>query len=242
MAEAIIIGGFGSSPEQMHFLAERMTNHLGMDTIGINFREASQHKKRLASFVAGKTVVTHSGGLKPLANAVKAYNSMPERLTAIAPPVPEQIRKLLWRGAMIGLGLNGMPDFELERKVGAGDELTHHALANFGRIPSLSSFNAMNEVADLQRRGVETTIAFMEHDGLFDTSTESIACAVERVRQLGSRVVSIGGGHCRFTHDPLGTMSEIEQDDGFRDEGNWTREQTPQGVRHHLPTAMAGAL
>lgn len=208
MAEIVVVGGFGSSPDQMNFIARTIGDYLGQSATGICFRQASQEHSRLADLIDGSSIMTHSGGIKPVIDAIERHLVMPAEVTTVAPPVREQIPRLLVRGAMISLGLREKND-ELEKKFNSTDELVHHAVANFLRIPSLSQFNSVAEVAHLQQEGVDTTVALMGQDGLFNYQVRPVELSVARVRHLGGAVLSIPGSHCRFTHDPVGVLDEI---------------------------------
>jgi len=209
MAEVIVIGGFGSSPEQMNNIAHRIGEQLGRAALGINFRSAVRNIERTADLIHGRTVITHSGGAKPVVDSFEHYGAEPGRLIAVAPPVPEQIRKLLWRGAMIGRGIGETEQEQLEEKFTATEELVHHPIANFGRIYGLGHFAAIAEIARMRQGGIPATVGLMSHDGLFDMSTAPVEHSIARARQIGVNVVNIFGRHCRFSADPAGVMQEI---------------------------------
>lgn len=209
MAEVIVVGGFGSSPEQMKSIAHRIGEHLGRAACGINFRMATTNRERLADTIHGSTVITHSGGVKAVVDSFEHHGAHPDRLIAIAPPVPEQVRKLLWRGALIQLGVKQAVQGQLVEKFTATDELIHHPMANFGRIPALGHFSAIAEITRMQQGGTEATVALMNQDGLFNMQTSPVERSIDRARRMGVEIVNVYGRHCRFSHDPAGVLQEI---------------------------------
>src|SRR3982751_3288296 len=110
MAEIVIVGGFASSPEQMNHVAHLISDHLGASATGICFRQASQESTRLADLIDGADIITHSGGIKPVIDTIEKHLVMPSDVTTIAPPVREQMPRLLMRGALIHAGLRGTGD------------------------------------------------------------------------------------------------------------------------------------
>lgn len=211
MAEVIVVGGFGSGPEQMKSIAHRIGEHLGKTAFGINFRMATRNSERLADIVDGNTVVTHSGGAKAVVDSFEHYGAHPDRLVAVAPPVPEQIPKLLWRGALINLGVKQEILEQLEEKFTSTSELINHPLANFGRIPALGHFAAIAEITRMQQAGTDATVALMSQDTLFDMSTRPVELSIERAQRMGVNVVNIYGRHCRFSDDPVGVLEGIRR-------------------------------
>ena len=195
MAEKLVIGGFASTKKQIQTVATTLSEHLGVDVEGLNFREArAKHR----AFFDGRSIITHSGGMLPISG------SEPDTVIAVAPPVPESVSKLLWRGWLMGRKLNHL-ELAVKKYCDTSQyEALRHPKTHFGCLPEISHFNAFTSAQQLAARGVKTTIALMRKDGIFHYPDQSIE------RQEGNyKAVVIDGEHVDFTHRPIETLGAI---------------------------------
>lgn len=201
MKQKIVVGGFASDTKQIEHVALVMSEHYDEDVIGLNFRKAMQTSR---AFFDDCDVITHSAGM------LAVMGSIPERLTAIAPPVPESIYKLMWRGFVLGRKFSLHSENQLKEQEGnAVEELLRHARANFSALPTISHFDAFQDARWYQTHNVPTTVALMENDGLFRLQTPVVQAAMAHARRMNVRIVTTPGEHVRFTHDPVGVLSSI---------------------------------
>lgn len=231
MKELVLQGGFGSSPEQMRSLSRIIGKYIGCRAVGVCYREANQRLDEYADLIEGKTVLTHSGGLQPVWKAIEQYQAEPKQLIALAPPFPEQVRHLLWRGALIGLSTSEAQE-QFEEKVCNNTELLRHPMANFGRIRSLGQFDSIEKLIQLKERGIETiTLALMERDGLFDYTSSRVREQIDNATETGVKVVAVPGTHCRLSDEPLAVIEAINSNIPF----NSTLEPKSQRARIPMP-------
>ena len=214
MTEVVFVGGFASSPEQMHDVASRGGAYLGRAATGVCFRESLQQSERFAELIDGRDVITHSGGMYAVHRAVE-YGAQPNRLTSIAVPVPEQVRFLLWRGAAIQTGITDDVEPQLRQKIEGPSEIRKHFIGNFRYVAPLGHFDAIERAGDFTEQGIPTTVGLMGRDGMFDYSTASVAGSIQHAREAGAKVLELEGAHCRFTHQTAGMLNELESAPDF---------------------------
>lgn len=200
MKQKVVVGGFASDKKQIEKVSLTLSEHFDEDVIGLNFREARQTRR---AFFDGRDVITHSAGMMAI------LGSIPKSVIAVAPPIPEPLYKLLWRGAVLGRKLRLGSRNDGEPSSSCLDELVHHARSNFGALPDISSFDALQEARWYQFHNVPTTVVLMNNDSLFRLHTPAICEAVERAQRMNVRVVTSPGEHVRFTHDPVGVLGSM---------------------------------
>lgn len=194
----VVVGGFASDIHQVHTVCEKLSDYYNEEVVGMNFREARQYPKRLADFISEKEVITHSAGFVAVQSALREWSAKPLSITAIAPPIPESIGHLIWRG--FRMGSSGVTD----RLSSLRDELVFHAKGNFGALPLISRFNALDAAVWDVDHDIDTTVAVMSQDKLFP----SVRYA-DDVMGRNLRVIGLHGEHLRFSHEPVDVMSEI---------------------------------
>lgn len=170
MAEVTLIGGFASSHERYTEYAQIVGEHRQKPTRGYGFREASTHLEEIANTIDRQEVITHSGGLLVVHDAMKRFDVQPETIMAIAPSIQSQVRSLVARGLLIGLH-NPAEQEQFEQKVETDTgrhELTDHPLFNARLIRRLGHFGSLEFLAELAANDTNVTVALMSHDGLFD--------------------------------------------------------------------------
>lgn len=205
MPEKILVGGFASEKQQIDRICTTLSGYYDEDVVGMNFREARQNPRRLADFISKKDVITHSAGFVALQNVLNEWGMLPNSITAIAPPIPERIRHLLWRGFTMGASAKALPDGVSGRSSALKDELLLHARTHFGALPLISRFNAFDAAGWDDDHGIDTTIAVMSRDDLFPLQSDNLASA----SGVGRHVVRIMGDHFRFSHEPVQVLGEI---------------------------------
>jgi hypothetical protein len=209
MNEKIVIGGFASDTHQIQTVCKKLSEYYDEDVAGMNFREARQNQSRLAHLIKNREVITHSAGFVALQAALSEWQAEPESIVAVAPPVPERIRRLVWRGFLIGaqgvINERGDPDHSLR------EELIRHARDNFGALPLISRFNAFDAAFLDATHGIPTTVATMKQDRLFPERLYLIDEMMNRARKIGTKVIGLTGDHLRFTHEPVEVMAEIDR-------------------------------
>lgn len=232
MTEIMLVGGFSSGPEQYEYLAAKLQDYYGVSTTGINFSTARAHPERLADLIHDKKVIAHSAGLLAVSQAMK-YGAIPSEINSIAPPIPELVRKLVWRGALIGYN-NPATQEQMEAKMASfnsKEELAQHPLRNFGAIPALGHFASLEFAAWAKRQGSDVEVAFMQNDGLFNLRNirqESVDQAV----YAGVTVKRLEGTHTRFTANPTAVLDEIQAAPIF------TLEQIADATKESLRTRI----
>ncbi len=201
MAEKLVIGGFASTKKQIQTVAIKLSEHFDVDVEGLNFREALGKPR---AFFDDQSLITHSGGMLPVAH------SQPYDLIAVAPPVPERISKLLWRGWLMGRKLGQAEAAVTKFRDTSQFEALRYPQTHFGRLPEISQFNALEAAYHLGKRGVETTIVLMQNDGIFRYDHSVVHDEPSRPYRL----ISLEGEHVDFTNHPaeiLGSMSVASQ-------------------------------
>lgn len=214
MAEVVVIGGFGSSPEQMDYIAQRVGDHLGACAVGINLRNASQRQEELAFLIDDTHVVNHSGGMLPTIEAVKT-GARPRSVTAIGPPIKDHSHQLMFRGALMHFGWRDAMTEQLEQKFEETHELRNYFVDNYRMIPAIARFDGLDQAAYLLQSNIPTAIGIMEDDGMFRVHTPEVEARAARLRQLGGEVVRLSGGHCRFTSEPETVLDEMSTSPDF---------------------------
>lgn len=200
----VVVGGFASDRRQIDSVSRQLSEYYGQDVVGINFREARQNPERLAHFISEKDVITHSAGFVAVQNVLRDWSTRPLSITAIAPPIPEGIGYLIWRGFRMGSAAKVLPDGVSSRLGSAKKELLYHAKTNFGALPLISRFNAFDAARWDEDHDIDTTMAVMSDDRLFP----SVQYADDIVGR-NARVISLHGEHLRFSYEPVQVMSEI---------------------------------
>ena len=207
--ETIVSLGFASSREQADSVATLLEQHSGLPFRGVNFSTAISNPEAFGEHIHDRDVVAHSAGEYAVKLATE-YGALPRSATFIAPPIPERVRRLVWRGALIGYD-DPATRFDMDEKItnfSAKTEIKRHPILNFGAIAKLGHFASLDYALELQKSGVPVTIGFMEHDGLFNLSTID-PDAITALRGAGVVVKQIRGTHTRFTANPVNTMNEI---------------------------------
>lgn len=209
MTEIVVAGGFGSGRNQMNHVAESIGTAFGEKATGKSYSDAESDLESFAHTIDASHAYSHSGGFLLIYRSI-VLGARPKEVTAIAAPVPEQIKRLMVRGAFIGVGFGQKIVDELEQKFEDPRELVRHPFVNFAkRLPELSRFDSLAAAADIADRGIPVTLAYMKQDGLFRLDTEDVTAGVEKARSFGACVVSIEGKHCEFTHRPLDVLGRI---------------------------------
>jgi hypothetical protein len=210
MTEIALVGGFSSSPDQYQYLAAKLQDYYGVVTTGINFSTARAYPERLADLIDRQKVVAHSAGLLAVAEAMK-LGAVPDHITSIAPPIPELVRKLVWRGALIGHSDPATQE-QMEAKMAgfsSKEELAHHPVRNFGSLPALGHFASLEFATWAERQGSDVEVAFMQNDGLFNLRNIRQA-SVDQAVHAGVTVKRLDGTHTRFTANPTVVLDEIQ--------------------------------
>lgn len=200
----VVVGGFASDRRQIDTVSRQLSEYYDEDVIGINFREARQNPERLAHFISEKEVITHSAGFVAVQNVLREWSSKPLSITAIAPPIPEGIGYLIWRGFRMGSAAKVLPDGVSSRLGSAKKELLYHAKANFGALPLISRFNALDAALWDKDHDIDTTVAVMSQDKLFPSFQYA-----DEVLGRNLKVVSLHGEHLRFSYEPVQVLTEI---------------------------------
>lgn len=200
MAEIILLGGFASTNSQVNATALELSDHLNKDVQGFNFSSGRDQDPR---FFDEKIIYTHSGGI------LAAENSHPSELTIVAPPVPEAVAALLWRGWFMGRKLRQAEESEKGFTDTSTYEALRHPGKNFGSMPEISRFNSFLSAIHHRSNGANVTMALMRSDGLFNYDTEETMDDIMQAKAHGVNVVSVTGEHVRFTNKPREVMAEI---------------------------------
>lgn len=194
----VVVGGFASDRRQIDTVSRKLSEYYNEDVIGMNFREARQYPERLANFISDKEVITHSAGFVAVQNVLREWSTKPLSITAIAPPIPESIGHLVWRG--FRMGSSGVTD----RFSSIKEELVYHAKSNFGALPLISRFNALDAAIWDVDHDIDTTVAVMSQDSLFPSGQYA-----DDVMGRNLKVIGLHGEHRRFSYEPVDVMSEI---------------------------------
>lgn len=198
----VVVGGFASDRRQLDTVSRKLSEYYDEDVKGMIFREARQNLERLADFISEKDVIAHSAADVLVDIALREYGVKPASITAIAPPIPEKIRHLLTRGFRMGSAVTR--NSVTRPYASLRDELLIHAKANFGALPLISRFNALDAARWDADHDIDTTVVVMSQDTLFP-SVQYADSVVGR----SERVISLHGDHNRFSHEPVQVMSEI---------------------------------
>ena len=207
--ETVVVGGFASCVEQYQTIAGLLQQHYGSPFRGVNFSSALAEPDRFAEVIDGNAVKAHSGGAYAVKLAME-HGAVPSRLDMVAPSIPERVRSLVWRGALIGWH-DPAERQQIEQKVtnfSAMTEIKRHPVRNFGAIARLGHFASLDFAEDTHLKGVPTSIGFMEQDGLFDLASID-PHQIECLREAGVALRAIRGTHTRFTANPVGTLEEL---------------------------------
>ena len=201
MKQKVVVGGFASDQKQIEHVALDLSEYYDEDVIGMNFRKAMQTSR---AFFDGRELITHSAGFRAV------WGALPERITAIAPPVPEAIHKLMWRGFVMGRKLSSHQEKPGQDADGnLLEELLHHPRTHLGVLSSISHFDALLEASWYQKHDVPTTVVFMKSDRLFRLGTQAVRDSITSARRIDVDVVTAFGDHSRFTHDPIGLLADL---------------------------------
>lgn len=207
MSHNLLVGGFASSERQVKRVADVLAARQGEEFAAISFREAMSDRDRLERMAHGADVVTHSAGM------VAIQGTKPESITAIAPPVPVWAPLLAARAIASGLEFaltdtrRPADSKEVAQCVSdAGRELALHLHGNVRELGAIATFDALKAGLAAQEAGVNTGIAFMTKDKLFQPSAHRLLCA----RRLGLRVVSVSGTHEDFLQRPASVLNEYD--------------------------------
>lgn len=211
MANYLVNGGFGSSREQCAYFAAQISELTGAPADGAHFSWALSHPEEHARLIDNREVITYSAGAYAVHETMHKFDVSPRSLTMIAPPIPERVRSLIRRGALIGL--DDPAAKEIEGKIADGHntarELREHPLRNFGAIAKLGHFATLDFASELTLSGVPVRIGFMERDGLFNLEGIDHAELYSAVRQ-GVEIRLLEGTHTRFSRQPVQTLSEMD--------------------------------
>ncbi len=209
MAELILTGGYGSTPEQYHHIATAVGNARGTPTTGYGLREAHTNLATFAEHIDRQEVMTHSGGLLVVHDAVK-LGAQPSKITAIAPSVPSQVRSLVSRGILIGLH-DPVEQEQFDEKINSAStkrELLEHPLFYAKIVHRLGHFASLDFLADMAARDTDVTAVMMSHDGLFDNGRVALR-RQQLVRACGGKIVEVAGVHTSFTAAPTAILERI---------------------------------
>lgn len=198
----VVVGGFASDRRQIDTVSRKLSEYYNEDVIGISFRDARQDPERLADFISEQDVITHSAGYVPTDSTIREFGVRPRSLTVIAAPIPEKMRHLVTRGFRMGSAVTR--NSVTRPYASLRDELLFHARANFGALPLISRFNALDAAKWDADHDIDTTIAVMSQDTLFPPIQYA-----DNVVGRTERVISLHGDHNRFSHEPVQVMSEI---------------------------------
>lgn len=208
MTRKIIVGGFASEQRQMDRVARSFSEFYDEDVEGVSFRSAMNNPLALDELVRGGTVFTHSAGM------VAIKDTMPREIIAVAPPVPTSVTRLIARSA------RGAHDLAREsfsqplkqqltlagRGAELGLEVFWHPRAHLGRLGVISTFDAIERGIAAQSAGIETDIAFMDHDQLFQLSNGNRI----RAANAGLSVLTLHGGHEKLLFEPDELIAEYD--------------------------------
>ncbi len=202
----VVAGGFASYAEQYGLIAALLQEHYGSPFMGANFSSVLRSPEQFACAIHESPVIAHSGGSFAVKRAME-YGAVPTSLSLIAPSIPEKVRNLIWRGALIQLNNPAEPE-QLEEKVTSFSsliEMKRHPVSNARAIPQLARFSSLYFALSAQRRGVDVSVCFMDFDGLFDLGAAD-AGLIEDLRRAGVALRAIHGTHSRFTANPVETL------------------------------------
>ena len=236
MTEITLVGGFSSSPDQYNYLAAKLEDYYGVSITGVNFSSARAHPERLADLIDKQKVIAHSAGLLAVAEAMK-LGAAPKEISSIAPPIPELVRKLVWRGALIGYS-NPATQEQMEAKMASfnsKEELAQHPVLNFGAIPALGHFASLEFAAWAESQGTDVEVAFMHNDGLFNLRNIRQA-SVDGALNAGVTIKRLEGTHTRFTANPIAVLNEVEAAPAF------TLEDVASATKDSFRTRIARPL
>ena len=210
MAEVTLIGGFASTRRQYETYSQLVESRTGRSAKGYGFHEAAEHLEQLAEEMDRRDVITHSGGLLIAHDALR-LGVRPRSITAIAPSIPSQVRTLVPRGLLINLR-NPVQQEQFRQKVqteSAKHEVMAHLGANIQAVRRLGHFASLDFMADTSARGIETTVALMTHDGLFDNN-KIPDDKIMSIIKAGGQVLRVAGVHTSFTSSPLEVLERID--------------------------------
>lgn len=212
MAEKYIVaGGFASTAHEVADVAAKLQDRTGLPHRGVNLMSALCNRAEFAEKIDGQHVVSHSAGAFAASRATE-LGARPLSATLIAPPIPERLRNLIWRGLLIGIDDPAARE-EIEAKVVSQSsvaEIARHPLRSARVVQQLARFSSFAYALELQQSGVPTTIGFMEQDGLFNLLNVD-EVTLEALRSSGVAVKQIRGAHTRFTASPVATLAELAE-------------------------------
>jgi len=217
MAEVILLGGFASTQRDYDQYAGMVEASSGRETSGYGFNGALNELETVAESIDHRDVITHSGGLLVAHDAMN-LGAMPRSVTAIAPSIPSQVRKLVSAGLLISLN-NPVQQEQFHEKVqtaSAKDEVLSNLTLSIRSVRRLGHFASFSFMESISLQGVSVKAALMSHDGLFDNDKIPRA-AIERAMRCGVEVVRVAGVHTSFTGSPVEVLERLEDAPGWLD-------------------------
>lgn len=215
----VIVCGYGSTPDRSARLAERYQAATHRRAVGIDYRTAATNPMSLAGQIhhTGIKVMVHSGGLRPVSEAV-GLGALPEHVVAFAPPLPTPALPLAGRGIAIRLDDMAAAAIEqVEAKIGHREsvrDMERHPLWYIREIGRLAQFDTVAAAGRIAQSGAEVTIGLMKSDGLFNNRLVD-PVSIEQLRSQSVGVKSLTGTHTRFTDDLGDMMREIKTAQDF---------------------------
>lgn len=211
MANYLVNGGFGSSREQCAYFAAQISESTGAPADGAHFSWAISNPEAHAERIDNREVISYSAGVYATHRTLEKYDVKPRSLTMIAPPLPERVRSLVLRGALIGL--DDPAQHEIEEKIACEHdivrELREHPVRNFGAVAKLGHFAALDFAREMAESGIPVRVGFMERDGLFNLEAIDVD-TLQRAQASGVDVHLLKGTHTRFSKEPLRLLNELD--------------------------------
>ncbi len=208
MRHKVIVGGFASSERQIKRVAEELSVYYDEDVDGFSLRQAMDSPVRLDQHLRGSTVITHSAGFEAI------RHTTPSEIIGITPPLATPTWQLIARAAWSGIELLSKQSrrHELFDAVNSciqenAKEFIEYPYGHLKHLRRISQCDAFDVALAASEAGIDTNIAFMNHDRLFPPNELKIF----KARVMGLRAVVLSGGHEEFMLQPAGTMDEYHK-------------------------------
>jgi hypothetical protein len=209
MSRVVYIGGFGNG----RYSAERVANSLGdyyEDPMPFTFSEYVRYPELVQRASKGADLVTHSAGALALNNN---YVS-PDNAFIFNAPLQTSIPRLVWgavkktaRMHTPGLGLHSSADVPevVHYSTSAIADIAAHPVANFGRLPEISKFDAVDSANEAKWRGISTRVIWTTEDSFYQPTIEDHNFLYE----VGIPSIMLDGEHDELPLRPDALLAQV---------------------------------
>jgi hypothetical protein len=211
MDKILYIGGVASNSYQINSISRELSDHYGLNVIGLSFSEAQKDQALVARLAAECLVITHAAGMLMLKYVT------PKELIAVAPPMPVSALRLIQRNIPKTLALNKSHEKLPERRekirqynLHAFREHLARPLYNVLQIGKVGAFNAAQEAVTMVTNGSKVTLCFMDNELVFRNSADHHHVGIAKEQGVIIHE-SISGHHDEFLLYPLDVLRQINR-------------------------------